>query len=120
MTTIKAPTDELRSLNQEALQYFMRYREGEEEADFFQTVKPFADSVHEKLEWWTPQALKLIEKEKPAYLHAQQIDQLVENFEVVSVTCFQKDTKRKRFKEQVKSIEYTLQLVIQTIDEQSA
>lgn len=115
---LKRQINELRALNEEAFKYFQRYRIGDEEADFYEHVKPFADNVREKLEESVPHILRFLERAKPAYVHPQQIDQLAENFEMVSVTCFQKDTKKKRFNEQYKSIEYTLSMVLQAIEEE--
>ncbi|TVP85850.1 MAG: DUF1798 family protein [Alkalicoccus sp.] len=109
-------TNSLRAMNDKAYENFQRFRLGEEMADFYDHVKPFADEVRENLEEWVPHVLKYLEKRKPDYIHAQQIDQLAENFEMVSVSCFQKDTKKKRFNEQYKSIEYTLKMVAHSIE----
>jgi hypothetical protein len=117
-TLLKKQTNNLRTLNEQAYAYFQRFRLGEEEADFYDQVKPFADDVREQLEEWVPHVLRFLEKDKPDYIHPQQIDQLAENFEMVSVTCFQKDTKKKRFNEQYKSIEYTLSLVLHAMNEE--
>lgn len=115
---LKRQINELRTLNNKAYEHFRKYRLGEEEADFYDQVKPFADEVRENLEEAVPHILRFLERAKPAYVHPQQIDQLAENFEMVSVTCFQKDTKKKRFNEQYKSIEYTLTMVLQAIEEE--
>ncbi|SDN36173.1 YppE family protein [Alkalicoccus daliensis] len=116
---LKRQINELRALNEEAYHNFHKYRLGEDEADFYEDVKPFADCVREKLEETVSHILRFLERAKPAYVHPQQIDQLAENFEMVSVTCFQKDTKKKRFNEQYKSIEYTLSMVLQAIEEEN-
>lgn len=108
---LKILTKQLLDLNEKAFTYFKEYSQENKEVDFFQTVKPFADEVKGTIELWLPQVSRWLKWEKPSYLHAQQVEQLVENFEVLSVTCFQKDTKKKRFIEQYKSIEYTLSLV---------
>ncbi|SER43003.1 YppE family protein [Salipaludibacillus aurantiacus] len=106
-------TNKLKELNNEAYGYFKLYSEGEKAADFIETVKPFADQVKEELDEWKPLALEWIKWKKPPYLHPEQIDQMAENFEILSVTCFQKDTKRKKLTERYKSIEYTLSLILQ-------
>ncbi|WP_416149756.1 YppE family protein [Salipaludibacillus sp. HK11] len=106
----------LRELNKQALVHFKKYSESEEVADFFADVKPFADEVKDNLEQWTPNVLKWLESKKPPYIHPQQIDELVENFEILSVTCFQKDTRNKKLMDRYKSIEYTLSLVAQSLD----
>ncbi|WP_280768180.1 YppE family protein [Salipaludibacillus daqingensis] len=112
---LKLQTNHLRKLNEDALAHFKYYSTSENSAEFFDTVKPFADEVKGKLEDWTPQVLKWLEWKKPSYIHPQQIDQLVENFEILSVTCFQKDTRNKKLMERYKSIEYTLSLVDQDL-----
>ncbi len=111
LTELKLKTNELRELNEQALAHFKFYSNNENSPDFFEVVKPFADEVKDKLEEWTPDVLKWLEWKKPSYIHPQQIDQLVENFEILSVTCFQKDTKNKKLMERYKSIEYTLSLI---------
>lgn len=117
LVELKKLTNYLLELNAQAYTYFKEYSQGEKEADFFQTVKPFADEVKDSIEVWLPKVSVWLAWEKPAYLHAQQVDQMIENFEVLSVHCFQKDTKKKRFIERYKSIEYTLSLVtIQDIE----
>lgn len=109
--SLKNETENLKRLNKETYDYFMQYSETGKEADFHNTVKPFADEVKEALENWTPLVSAWIAQEQPQYLHREQIDQLIENFEVAAVTCFQQDTKKKRFIERYKSIEYTLSIV---------
>ncbi|PRO66853.1 YppE family protein [Alkalicoccus urumqiensis] len=117
--TLLEYTRKLKEHNEQAYTFFKKYRLGDSEADFHGDVKPFADAVREDLEIWVPEILRLLEKKKPAYLHPQQIDQLTENFEMLSVTCFQKDTKKKRFREQYQSIDYTLSMAEELADEDS-
>lgn len=108
---LKDLTAKLKKLNNQAYEYYKFYSQSEGEADFFEEVKPFADEVKDTLEVWTPSVLKWVEWEKPSDLHPAQIDQLVENFEILSVTCFQRDSKKKKLMERYKSIEYTLSLI---------
>lgn len=108
---LKVQTSYLRELNEQSLTHFKHYSTSEDSPDFFEVVKPFADQVKVTLDEWTPHVLKWLEWKKPSYIHPQQIDQLVENFEILSVTCFQKDTRNKKLMERYKSIEYTLSLV---------
>ncbi|CAM3722184.1 YppE family protein [Alkalicoccus chagannorensis] len=109
-------TVELKKKTDEAKTYFERHRLGGEEADFYQDVKPFADSVRQTVEEWEPLVRSMIQTEKPAYLHEQQIDTMLENMEMAAVTCFQQDTKKKRFQERYKSIHYTLSMVEQAVE----
>ncbi|MCR6106625.1 YppE family protein [Salipaludibacillus agaradhaerens] len=104
-------TNKLKILNEQAYHLYHTFAQTEKEADFFHDVKPFADKVKNALKSWKPMVLKWIGKERPSYLHAEQIDQLEDNFEILAVTCFQKDAKKKKIMEQYKSIEYTLSLV---------
>ncbi len=110
-------TDIVKDWNRQAEEHFQTYRIGGATADFYDDVKPFVEQVMQDLENWVPDVLKFLEMAKPAYVHAQQIDQLAENVEMVAVTCFQQDTKKKRFREQVKSIDYTLEMVKQAVVE---
>ncbi|GEL09188.1 YppE family protein [Salisediminibacterium halotolerans] len=109
--TLQEQTENLKRLNKKTYEYFNQYSQSNSEADFHKEVKPFADEVKEALEAWVPIVTEWIDHEKPQYLHREQIDQLTENFEVAAVACFQSDTKKKRFIERYKSIEYTLSIV---------
>lgn len=105
-------TRRLRQLNQEAESLFYRYAEGGSHASFYDDVKPFADRVSNALSEWHPVLNKWMKTHNPSYLHWSQIEQMIEHFEVVSVKAFSEDTRKKQFIEQIKSIEYTLSVIM--------
>ncbi|MBU9723900.1 MULTISPECIES: DUF1798 family protein [Bacillaceae] len=109
MKRLKDLTNLLLQKNHDALGHFKVYRlDGESTADFEGKILPFANEVKVNADEWIELAIQYIRKEKPKYVHENQIEDVHENILIQSVTCFQKDTKKKRFLEQNKSIEYTL------------
>ncbi|UTR09670.1 YppE family protein [Evansella sp. LMS18] len=102
-------TVKLLEYNKKALQYFEKHQETKEAADFIEEVKPFADSVHKTADEWIELAAPFVKEKQPKYLHVKQIEDVHENIGIEAVTCFQPDTKRKRFIERNKSILYTLE-----------
>ncbi|UCZ54824.1 YppE family protein [Bacillus shivajii] len=110
-------SNQLLTKNQEALKHFETYRLNNEQADFMSLIKPFADDVHQKADEWMPLAVQFIRDEKPKYLHENQINDAHENIHIEAVTCFQADTKKKRFLERNKSIYYTIDSLLKSINE---
>ncbi|WP_096434917.1 YppE family protein [Alteribacter populi] len=109
-------TDRLLVLNNEAFNHFENYAKQKQNADFATYVKPFADDVKEASDQWLPLASVFVIKTKPKYLHDKQIQTAHENLTISSVTCFQADTKKKRFVEMNKSVRYTLELLKEAIE----
>ncbi|WP_240375544.1 YppE family protein [Bacillus piscicola] len=102
-------TKELQALNQEALAVFIRLSENEEDApDFYEEVKPFADKVKDTADEWKPLAEEWVVEEKPQYFYLKQIDDTHENLLISSILAFQPDTKKKRFREMIQSIDYIM------------
>ncbi|WP_404442384.1 YppE family protein [Sutcliffiella horikoshii] len=87
---------------------FIKAKANQQEPDFFQTVKPYADQVFETVGLWENTVKNWILSEKPKYIHVQQIDSTVENINMVAVQCFYPDTREKRFKGMIQSIRYVL------------
>ena len=58
---------------------FFQMREKDVTPDFFQDVKPYADSIQLQLLEWKENAILWIQEYKPKYLHEQQIESVVEN-----------------------------------------
>jgi hypothetical protein len=106
----------LQEYNQELGTIFERVKETEEAEDFFMTVKPFADKVKDVLEQWESFVLIWIKKEKPKYFYQQQVENLKENITTVSVQAFFPKTGAKRFKELIRSNQYTLDSIIKRIE----
>lgn len=108
-------TGKLLEYNKKALQYFEKHQETKEAADFVKVVKPFADTVHKTADEWIELAVPFVMEKQPKYLHVKQIEDVHENIGIEAVTCFQPDTKRKRFIERNKSILYTLETLSRNI-----
>ncbi|WP_096188677.1 DUF1798 family protein [Evansella halocellulosilytica] len=120
----KEEFDQLRDLsnklllkNQEALKQFTLSRSTDETVDFAKVIKPFADDVHMLADEWMTLATQYIQENNPKYLHIKQINDAHENIHIEAVTCFQADTKKKRFLERNKSIYYTIDSLIKAINE---
>lgn len=109
-------TQQLRLLNQKTEKYFHEYKDDKEMPSFESVIKPFADEVSALLNEWYPNVTAFINQYETKYLHVEQIDQMKEHLEVISVKAFVPETKEKQFKEQVKSIEYTLSVVCEELN----
>ena len=106
---------QLMTINQQAHDQFVeRTRIEGYEMNFYGEVKPFADKVLSIVDEWKPLVNEWIQSEHPKYLNAKQVEDTYDNLTIVSVTSFQKDTRRKRFLNTISSIEY----VLLTIDKQ--
>ncbi|EIT86633.1 hypothetical protein A374_03644 [Fictibacillus macauensis ZFHKF-1] len=113
-------TEQLLSLNEEAYHYYMNTtKQAEHDADFYQTVKPFSDRLLPLAEEWKEQSFTFIETRAPKYLHKQQVEDAFENLQFVAVFAFQKDTKERRFTGLVRSIQYTLDIVKDRLDQEN-
>ncbi|TMW73551.1 YppE family protein [Alteribacter natronophilus] len=109
-------TKQLLELNREGYTYFERFAREKETADFEQYVKPFADRVKQAGDEWYPLASDYITSHKPRYIHDKQINAVHENINITAVTCFQADTKKKRYIEMNKSIHYTLEALREDLE----
>lgn len=87
---------------------FWQMREEDGIPDFFQEVKPHADEIHQLLKVWQQEANKWIQKNRPKYMHTQQIASVVESMEQFVVQSFYKETSKKRFLDAIHSTSYTL------------
>ncbi len=96
-------------------QFVHRSRTSDYQVDFYGEVKPFADRVTQILEEWEPLVMEWLKSDKPNYVFVPQIVDAVENLTIVSVTAFQKDTRRKRFLNTISAIDYCLDTILQQI-----
>ena len=104
--------EQLIEVNQYAHEQFVDKTHSEGyEMDFYGTVKPFADKVLVLVDNWRPLVREWIKSEQLKYIYTKQADDTYDNLTIVSVTCFQKDTRRRRFLETIKSIDYVLQAI---------
>jgi hypothetical protein len=112
-------TDELRRQNQLLNTFFIEETKNEGyEVDFYGKVKPFADHVTRLLEEWQPLVMEWLKWKKPKYVFVPQILDTVDNLTIVSVTAFQKDTRRLRFLNTIKAIDYVLEAILEQISPQ--
>jgi len=112
-------TSELSGLNQQLKTHFIEVTKKEGyEVDFYGVVKPFADHVTKLLEEWQPLVMEWIKWKKPKYVFVPQILDTVDNLTIVSVTAFQKDTRRLRFLNTIHAIDHVLVAVVEQIPDQ--
>ncbi|WP_185819616.1 YppE family protein [Salibacterium salarium] len=110
-------TEQLKKYNNEALDAYTNIAQVPDYSpDFFTEVKPFADKVKECADQWKPLAEQWVVDDKPTYFYLKQIEDTHENILISSVTAFQSDTKEKRFREMIQSIDYILSGIEKEID----
>lgn len=106
---LEAATKTLKRLNHRALDQFTKITvQPDYRTDFEGEVKPFADLMQSAVETWKPLAEQWVESRKPKYVHPVQVKATVENLQIIGVTAFQKDTRRRRFMETTEAIDYVL------------
>jgi hypothetical protein len=110
---LKSLTNALLKLNDQARDQFInRTKQEGYTVDFYGQVKPFADEVLQLVDEWKPLVFEWIQADHPEHVYHRQINDTYDNLTIISVTAFQKDTRRKRFLETVTSIEFVLTTII--------
>ncbi|MBU8907297.1 DUF1798 family protein [Desertibacillus haloalkaliphilus] len=113
---LKELTNELRRYNELARQQFVEDTcKTDYQVNFYERVKPFADAVLALADEWRPLAMQWVIEMKPTYVYGIQIKDTYENITISSVQAFQTDTKKKRFLEMIKSIDYVLATIEQQL-----
>ncbi|MGV3487645.1 MAG: YppE family protein [Tuberibacillus sp.] len=113
---LKALTNALLELNERARYQFVNITRSEGYVvDFYGEVKPFADEVLRLVDEWKPLVFEWIQSEHPKYVYHKQINDAYDNLTIISVTAFQKDTRRKRFLDTISSIEFVLKTISQQL-----
>ena len=108
---LKTLTKSLRQYNENArLQYMNKTTAEGYEQDFYNEVKPFAEKVEALADEWRPLVLQWIAEEKPKHLYPIQIHDTYDNIIAASVLVFQKNARRRRLQEMIKSIDYVLEI----------
>lgn len=111
-------TKALQELNDEALiQYTERTSKEGYETDFYNEVKPFADKVEALANEWKPLVEQWIREEKPTHLYPIQINDTYDNMIAACVLVFQKDARRRRLREMIKSIDYVLDIAKKQLED---
>lgn len=116
---LRRQTKLLRELNEQALwQYTERTSQEGYETDFYNEVKPFADKVEALADEWKPLVLQWIREKKPKHLYPIQINDTYDNMIAACVLVFQKDARRRRLREMIKSIDYVLEIAEKQLEDQ--
>lgn len=114
---LKKLTETLKNGNREAYDQFMNHTlAGDYDTDFQRDVKPFADRYQAIINQWQPLVEGWVENRKPKYVFPVLIKDTCENLSIVIVTAFQKDTRKRRFIETIKAIDYVLDNVLDQLD----
>src|SRR5690554_4560488 len=101
-------TKELYSLTDSLTEQFEQTKTTGERGDFYNTVKPFADEVKQKIDLWQELSLQWVAMEKPKYIYEHQIKSVYEQIEMLSVQVFYPETSKSRFHQYVQSVRYIL------------
>ncbi|WP_216829201.1 YppE family protein [Alkalihalobacterium elongatum] len=106
-------TNKLREYNKASYQQYINHtvKEGFT-ADFYTEVKPFADRIFITANEWKELAEQWVKVYRPKYIYTMQLTNAYDQLLETSVAAFQKDTKSKRFKDTIKSIDYILDTII--------
>ncbi|MET3696073.1 uncharacterized protein DUF1798 [Bacillus oleivorans] len=94
---------------------FEEVKKTNQERDFYQEVKPFADEVKAKLDQWEPLAIEWLKDNPVKHLHPQQITHTAENLDMISIQCFFPKTSLTRFRHYAESVEYVLKNLLLAI-----
>ncbi|PSL50545.1 uncharacterized protein DUF1798 [Salsuginibacillus halophilus] len=114
---LKQQTNTLKAYNEEAASAFNEIRNSEREVDFFVEVKPFVDRVQAAADQWLESAEQWVKTHQPREVYPSQLNDTHENITILAVKAFQHDTKERRFKEMVQSVEYVLNSLLQAVEE---
>jgi hypothetical protein len=83
--------------------------------DFDGDVKPFADDVKVTADSWRDSASVWVKQNKPKNLHVDQIETAANYLEVISIQAFFPETSKKRFLDQIQSVEFILKSLISAL-----
>ncbi|HET7657592.1 MAG TPA: DUF1798 family protein [Bacillales bacterium] len=115
---LRTLTKVLRRYNQDArVQFVEKTSAPGYETDFYHEVKPFAEKVEQLADEWKPLVNEWIRAEKPERLYPIQIHDTYDNIIAASVLVFQKDARRRRLHEMIKSIDYVLETAESQLDD---
>lgn len=83
--------------------------------DFYKVVKPYSEEVNNVNKNWRQVALKWVDKNQPRQININQIENVFNQIEIISIQAFFPDTSRTRFINYVKTIRYVLQTLLQLL-----
>lgn len=96
---------------------FYKMRELDATPHFFEEVKPYADQIQSELLNWQQQLNEWINDYQPKYLRSEQVSNVVDAMNQFVVQSFYKETSKKRFIDSIRSVEYTLKVVLRNLEE---
>jgi hypothetical protein len=113
-------TLQLMQYNENILRKFEETLQSEEETiDFYCEMKPFVDGLDELAEKWKAAAEAWIAKERPKYIHLNQVEQTYDNIKNNALQAFSKKTKEKRFKQTFQAVKYVLESIQEELKKES-
>lgn len=101
-------TEQLLKYNQDFLTLYTEGRETNEQKDFFEYVKPFADEVAKVNKEWTTRLRVWLDENKQNHLYPHQVDSISEHIERLSIQAFYPETSKTRFLNAQRTVEYFL------------
>jgi hypothetical protein len=108
-------TEELSHSVEIMMNEYKKRRETGEKGDFYEEVKPFADSIKEMNDKWKELSLDWIKAERPKHLHLPQVMNTYDNIEMLSVHCFFPESSYNRFISHHQSVQYVLQTMLEEL-----
>lgn len=106
---ILTKTNDLKKVLVKINEIYEEVRQTKEDPDFFKTIKPFVDEVHQLTDEWNEFAKKWLQTNQAKNLFTQQIDAASENMKEICVQAFYPKTSYSRFKHSLNSIRYILE-----------
>lgn len=119
--TLLEHTQELRIWIEEAYEQYQKGKAEEEYPvyDFHTEIQPAVESFDQKMEEWLTAAISFIHLAKPRYLHEEQLEAVKENGKEVVLQSYFGKQHAPRVKNLVESVIYTLNLLIEEINNRS-
>nr|WP_241680108.1 DUF1798 family protein [Metabacillus mangrovi] len=109
----------LLELNQEAALRFEKSREEEVTYDFYRDIKPVFEQGSALAHEWKERLTEMFKEGRPKYIHASQLESAVDNLEQQLLQSFDAKAKALRFRNTKESVDYTVQSVIEWLEEKS-
>ncbi|WP_059170924.1 DUF1798 family protein [Bacillus sp. FJAT-27445] len=114
--TLATLTARLIEYNKEFNAIFERTREKNEDGDFYNEVKPYADAVKEKNDAWKEEATRQAGFILGEGISTRQIELAHEHIERLSIQAFFVKTSRKIFLNSSRTVDYTLNSLLEKLE----
>ena len=109
-------SEKLINYSESALRRYEFSKQEGTRGDFHTEVKPFADEVKETAILWKEAATNWVIEHKPKNLYPDPIETAADYIEVTSVLAFFPETSKKRFLDQIQSVEFILESLILAVE----